>query len=348
MKNIFLILMAFIAMPLAASDAFFHESITVADGVAGQRYFYIGQIATARGNLPLADVRSSETGAIVPAGDAVLVLLADTDNNYLLRTRFGSIGWLAADAEVLPQDALQEDLTKLQALEHLPNAFTAGKAPRILYNPERIKALKPEKVWQEQWALLEGRFGTDETIYRLECLPDPKYSRCTLFTQEQLAQRDQGQCPDDCTQPYPGGNFLLTDRIYFPGNGNIYRAGSLTNIHGGSTSRVDNSRRLSGGIYAYNYVWTEMDGDEQYSEYYSAAMDFPLHDEPGSEMVIAQVKAGGKVSVMLYWNDTGHCYCRPDAKCKSCRTPRYMLIKTPDNILGWTAFDREKLRGWRL
>lgn len=319
--------LAALAAPLWAGNALFTDALTIAEGKAGQPYLYVGQATHTTGKIALTEkAGAGKVVATIPATDDALVLLAPPDKkHYLVKTRFGTTGWVAADAAFAQSDDMLEDFTasKMKVLENLPENLTSeeeGIPPFVIhYNPERIKPVKPEQSTEGVWKLLEGKFGADDTVYRLECTrglsADP---HCGLLSEEDLKKR--------ADTDGKGLGFIGTDKtfpgetLYFPGDGRIYAAGQLNSAHPYAATFFLKDNAIQEARSMFHYVGLESVAEKA----------FALADSPqDGKNTVAEVKAGDALTVLLRDG------LIPPQNDRDAR--HYLLIKTSDGTIGWVT-----------
>lgn len=318
--------LAALAAPLWAGNALFTDALTIAEGKAGQPYLYVGQATHTTGKIALTEKPGAgKVVATIPATDDALVLLATPDKkHYLVKTRFGTTGWVAADAAFAQSDEMLEDfgVTKMKALDKLPGELTSeeeGIPPFVIhYNPERIKAVKPEQSTEGVWKLLEGKFGKDDTVYLLECTrglsADP---HCGLLSEEDLKKR--------ADTDGKGLGFIGTDKtfpgetLYFPGDGRIYAAGTLNSPHPYAVTALLKDNAVQEMAPMFHYVGLESVADKA----------FAITAQAQGGDTLAEVKAGDAVTVLLR---DGLIPAQNDSDFRE-----YLLVKTADGIIGWVT-----------
>lgn len=349
MKKALSILAAASALPLFAQDALFNRDIVVQNGAPGQEYHYVDQqVATTREIHLTRGMGGDDVFLTLPAitqGDDLLIILASPDKqHYLVKSPFGIVGWMRADGTAAAQKQPHiphENIAALKKLENLPKTLTdeSESIPPfvIYYNPDRIAPLTPAQSNEDVWALLEGKFGEDDTVYRLECTRglsgDP---HCGLLTQADIKKRADAEGK--------GMGLIGTDELimgetfHFYGFGNIYAAGRL-NSHYPYARLLGLSHTLPRYSHTYEqaHVFPVFAPYEYVGLESVADADFALRArETGSDDTIAQVKKGDALTVVLA--KPKDCYCPPEAQCEPCgEFTHTLLVKTQDGTLGWVT-----------
>ncbi|MDO4777104.1 MAG: SH3 domain-containing protein [Cardiobacteriaceae bacterium] len=320
MKTLLVPLALACLLPAFAADALFAESPAVPGAKAGAPYIYLGHGTTARANITLRSaLQEGSPVTTIPAQAPLTILLATPDKaHYLIKSDFGLVGWLAADAKPAADASDSEDFSTLKKLE-IPRALNETTPFSLHYQPARINIVNPPVASNEDsWMLLEGRFAANDTIYRLECGPgmsaDPY---CELLDDADLKQRANGEYPMD--KGFGGETF------YFPGNGAIYGDTASNRMHRTrSKYRLDPQGTLSEVAQAYYYVGLSS----------SATRELALHAKAQADSaVIARVVPGERVEVLL--SDTF--LSRGDDDYRD-----YALVKNTAGQLGWLVTDLQE------